>query len=52
MAAAEAMGTDSPHWRSAGDDIDDDDDHDDLHHNDIVTKQLWLPGHHVEANPQ
>ena len=46
MAAAEAMGTDSPHWRSAGDDFDD------LHHNDIVTKQLWLPGHHVEANPQ
>ena len=45
MAAAEAMGTDSPHWRSAGD-------HDDHHPNDIVTKQLWFPGHHVEANPQ
>ena len=46
MAAAKAMGTDSPHWRSAGDD-------DDRHHNnDIVTKQLWFPGHHVEANPQ
>ena len=46
MAAAEAMGTDSPHWKSAGDDDED------LHHNDLVTKQLWFPGHHVEAKPQ
>ena len=45
MAAAKAMGTDSPHWRNAGDD-------DGRHHNDIVTKQLWFPGHHVEATPQ
>ena len=45
MAAAKAMGTDSPHWRSAGNGDDD-------HPNDIVTKQLWFPGHHVEANPQ
>ena len=45
MAAAKAMGTDFPHWRSAGDD-------DDCHPNDKVTKQLWFPGHHVEATPQ
>ena len=45
MAAAEAMGTDSPHWRSAGD-------HDDRHPNDIATIQPWFPGHHVEATPQ